>query len=39
MTTALKFLSRMTNDFFERRMTLAAIRISASQTYFADHVR
>jgi hypothetical protein len=39
MTTALKFLSQITNDFFERRMTRAATRISASQSYFAHHVR
>jgi hypothetical protein len=39
MTTALKFLSQITNDFFERSMTRAATRISASQTYFAHHVR
>jgi hypothetical protein len=39
MTTALKFLSQITNDFFERRMTLAATRISANQTYFVHHVR
>ena len=39
MTIALKFLSQITNDFFERRMTRAATRISASQSYFAHHVR
>jgi hypothetical protein len=39
MTTALKFLSQITNDFFERRMTRAAIRISANQTYFVHHIR
>ena len=39
MTTALKFLSEITNDFFEHRMTRAATRISASQTYFAHHVK
>jgi hypothetical protein len=39
MTTALKFLSQITNEFFERRMTRAAVRISANQTYFAHYAK
>jgi len=36
MTAALKLLSQITNDFFERRMIRAAVRIRANQTYFAQ---
>ena len=35
MTTALKFLSQITNDLFERQMNRTATRIGASQSFFA----
>jgi hypothetical protein len=34
MTAALKFLSQITNDFFDRQMNRAANRISARQHFF-----
>jgi hypothetical protein len=37
MTTALKFLSQITNDLFERQMNRTATRISASRSFFAHH--
>jgi hypothetical protein len=37
MTTALKFLSQITNDFFDRQMSRAANRISARQHFFPHH--
>ena len=35
MTTALKFLTQITNDLFERQMSRTATRISASRSFFA----
>jgi hypothetical protein len=37
MSAALKFISRMTNDLFERHMSRAACRITASEHRFWHH--
>jgi hypothetical protein len=37
MTAVLKFLGKITNDIFERQMRRAALRIGASQHFFAHH--
>jgi hypothetical protein len=37
MTTALKFISKMTNELFERQMSRAASRISAREHRFWHH--
>jgi hypothetical protein len=34
MTAALKFISQITNDLFERQMNRAALCISARQDFF-----
>jgi hypothetical protein len=34
MTSALKYLSQITNDIFERQMRRAALRINANQHFF-----
>lgn len=38
MTAAIKMLSRLTDEFFERHMRRAALRISANQHFFPHRV-